>query len=189
MGRVLIGSVVAGIAVFLWGFIFWGMTPLPYSSLSRTVDDAAAGRALMEQLPQTGTYLVPGRHNSADVQKSLFEAGPIAMVFFNREGKPMTSVVQMVQGLLYSIVIALLVGAALYLFSRAVTGYTERVLLVGVIGVAGAIAMPLANIIWWYFPAGWQLWNALYQAVSWLIMALILPSFVPRPAPRVSGHS
>jgi ornithine decarboxylase len=183
MSRVLTGSVIAGIAVFLWGFVFWGMMPLAYSSLSRTADDAAAGRALAEHLPRTGTYLVPGRHNEARAQESLFEAGPVAMVFFNREGRPMMSGMQMAQGLGHSILVALVLGLALYFFGGAVAGYGERVALLGVIGLASAVTVPLANMIWWYFPAGWQLWNALYQAVTWLIMALILAHFVPRAQP------
>lgn len=176
--RILLGAVVAGIAVFLWGFIFWGVSPLPYSSLSRTADDAAAGRALMTNLPQTGTYFIPSQHNAPEVQEALFAAGPVAMIFFNREGKPMMSAMQMAQGLLHSIGIALIVAIALYLLGGGAPTYAERVRLVALVGLASALMIPIGNIIWWYYPASWQLWNALYQAVAWLIMALVLAHFV-----------
>jgi hypothetical protein len=178
MSRVLIGSVVSGIAVFLWGFVFWGISPLAYSSLSRTTDDAAAGRALTDHLPQTGTYFIPGQHNPPDVQKSLFEAGPVAVIFFTREGKPMTSGIQMAQALLHSIAISLIVAIALFLLGDSTLGYGNRVRLIAIVGLASALMAPLAHMIWWYFPAGWQLWNALYQAVAWLIMGLVLAYFV-----------
>ncbi len=183
MSRVLIGAVSAGVAVFLWGFVFWGISNLPYSSLSRTADDLSVGRALMEHLPQTGTYLIPGQHNPPEVQKTLFEAGPVAMVFFNREGKPMMSAMQMAAGLLHSIGIALVVGIGLFALGNCATTYGDRVRLVAIVGLASAFMAPIANIIWWYYPASWQLWNSLYQAVAWLIMALILAHFVrPRLA-------
>lgn len=184
MRRVLLGSIVAGIAVFVWGFVFWGIGgSLPASSLSRTSDDAAAGQALMQHLPQTGTYLIPGQYNPEELQKSLFEAGPVAMVFYNREGKPMMSGPQMAQGLLHSTVISFVIGLALFFLGNALPGYGDRVRLVAVMGLASAVMAPIANIIWWYYPAGWQLWNMLYQAVAWLVMGLVLAHFV-RPKPE-----
>lgn len=182
MSRVLIGSLIAGVAVFLWGFVFWGTMDLPYTSMSHANDDAATGKALLEHLPQTGTYFIPGQHNPAEVQKKLFESGPVALVYFNREGKPMMSGLQMAQGLAHSIAVSFVIALALFLFAAAVSGYAERVMLVAAIGVASAIMSPVANIIWWYAPAGWQLWNALYQAVAWLIIGLIVGYFVPRRA-------
>lgn len=186
MSRVLIGAIVAGIAVFLWGFVFWGVSPLPYSSLSRTADDAAAGKVLMDHFPQTGTYFIPSQHNPPEVQKALFDAGPVAMVFFNREGKPMMSAMQMVQGLLHCIGISLIVALALFLLGSVAGSYGDRVRLVALMGLASALMAPIANIVWWYFPANWQLWNALYQAVAWLIMGLVLAHFVrPRATPSL----
>src|SRR5688572_5485871 len=60
MVRVILGSAVAAIAMFIIGFIFFA-TPLQGLSVAR-IDDAQAAavqRALAVNLPRTGTYQVP----------------------------------------------------------------------------------------------------------------------------------
>lgn len=49
----------AAIAVFLWGFAFWGATALPYQTLQTAADDSAAQAALREYFPANGVYAVP----------------------------------------------------------------------------------------------------------------------------------
>jgi hypothetical protein len=185
MGKVLIGAVVAGFALFVWGFLFWGISGVPISAMSKTADDAAAGQALLQHFPETGTYYIPGPQNPEDARRAMHEAGPIAFVYFNREGRPEMSASVLIVGFLHGVVFAFLVGFALHLLGTALPGYGDRVKLVAVVGLASSIWGPIGGIIWWYFPADWQLWVVVSDFVSWLILGLVLAYFV-RPKPQAA---
>ena len=59
MRRTAGGVALATLAMFLWGMAYWGANPLPYRTWKVPADDDAAQRALREQFPDNGTYLVP----------------------------------------------------------------------------------------------------------------------------------
>ncbi len=54
MKRLSLGVVLATLAVYAWGMLYWGFNPLPYAAWQRTNDDVAAGQALLEQFPRSG---------------------------------------------------------------------------------------------------------------------------------------
>ncbi len=47
MKQQAIGVAIATIAIYMWGFLFWGATTIPYSPLKATPDDEAAQAVLM----------------------------------------------------------------------------------------------------------------------------------------------
>ena len=53
-----IGIVLAAVAIFFWGFLYWGLNPLPSGSWKQTNDDVAAGKALLEHFPESGSKSV-----------------------------------------------------------------------------------------------------------------------------------
>jgi hypothetical protein len=177
--NVIVGSLVGGLVLFVWGFLFWGLSSLPYSALSQAVpDDATAGQALMQYFPQSGAYYIPGPHNPLDQLKALHEAGPVAFVFFNREGKAKKPPSMLLTGYVHCVELALLVALGLRALGNALPAYGQRVRLVVMFGLASSLWGPIALIIWWYYPPGWQWWIAFEQFVSWLLLAFVLPKFV-----------
>ena len=76
--RQIIGVVLATLAVYMWGFLYWGASTIPYSAWQATNDDAAAGKALLEHFPVSGTYYVPGMYVDEATRNELSEAGPVA---------------------------------------------------------------------------------------------------------------
>ena len=57
--KTAIAILVAAIAVFFWGFAYWGATKIPYQAWTPAADDAAAQQALREHFPANGVYGVP----------------------------------------------------------------------------------------------------------------------------------
>src|SRR5690606_3979537 len=76
MKNQLIGVVLATIAMFFWGFLYWGATTIPYGPLKASNGDEAAQQALLEHFPTTGMYMIPGMHNDTDDLRRMYEAGP-----------------------------------------------------------------------------------------------------------------
>ena len=64
MKRCVIGIILATLAMYVWGFLYWGgANPFPYKAWKQTPDDVAAGKALLEHFPETGTYHMPGMNH------------------------------------------------------------------------------------------------------------------------------
>src|SRR5436309_1824864 len=59
MGRIILGVVLASVAMFFWGFLYWGINPLPYQTWKKAPNDEAVQSALMATLPESGIYHVP----------------------------------------------------------------------------------------------------------------------------------
>ena len=67
MVRTILRVLLAAVAMYFWGFLFWGINPVPYQSWQQADDDAAQA-ALRELFPTAGTYYVPGRaHDEAEM--------------------------------------------------------------------------------------------------------------------------
>ena len=76
MAKTLVGIIVTTLALFLWGYLYWGISPMPYNSLVQNADDAAVQEILRDAFPESGTYLVPGTVHGPDELEALFQAGP-----------------------------------------------------------------------------------------------------------------
>ena len=86
MKQLVIGIIVASIAVFMFGFLFWGASQLPYRSWKSTPDDVTARQALREHFPEVGTYYVPGMRHDDETLTELYEQGPLAFVHVTSTG-------------------------------------------------------------------------------------------------------
>ena len=104
MVRILIGSILGGLAQWVVGAIFWG-TPLGKIAF-HVVDDpknAAVQQALAANLSEagTGTYYVPWPDTAQGTV--LHGKGPVALIHFNTAGFPVMDGTSLVAGLVLSI--------------------------------------------------------------------------------------
>jgi len=61
MSRLFVGAFAVAVVLWAWSTLFYVVSPIPYYTMSQTNDDIAAGEALLEHFPETGTYILPGR--------------------------------------------------------------------------------------------------------------------------------
>ena len=104
MKQRVIGIVLATIAVYVWGFLYWGISPIPYTAWKQTNGDEAAQKALLEHFPESGTYYLPGRYHDEETMNRLFEAGPVGFVHINLEGRPAVDPSIMISGFFFTLV-------------------------------------------------------------------------------------
>lgn len=176
-----IGVALATVAVYMWGFLYWGLTSFPYSPLKATNDNEATQQVLLDHFPNTGTYLVPGVHNETDVLNRLFEAGPIVFVNIVREGHPMEDPAMMGQGFLLTIAITFLISLLMKKALPSLPAYKDRVLFAAMFGIAAVVMVDFGDAVWWSFDWGWQMSKALYGVVACLIAGLVLGKLI-KPA-------
>ncbi|MDQ3139254.1 MAG: hypothetical protein M3Q15_00815 [Pseudomonadota bacterium] len=173
MGRILIGSVAAAVAMFIIGFIFFA-TPLNRLHV-RSLDNAQAAamqQALAANAPATGTYHVPSTQTPE--QTVMYGQGPIATVHYNVGGFSVGDPGMMIGGLLLDFVIALLIGTALNGIDRRVPDFASRARLVVIFALAAAAYMRLGEPIWYHHDWGHFIYLFIADFVTLAAGGLIL---------------
>ncbi len=182
MKQLGLGSLLAAVAMFVWGAIFW-MSPLPYSALERTSDDAATGKSLLDHFPKSGTYLLPGQYNDQKALAALTQAGPVATVHLQREGQAVMPPSVFIFGFVHEFLTVFLIALLIKMALPALGSYRSRVGFVALAGLAAAFFTNAGNPIWWHHPWPWCLFTGIYDVTAWLVAGLVLAAFIkPKPA-------
>ena len=183
MKRLALPVLLATLAAYTWGFLFWGGMSLPYSVWEHADDDAAAGRALLEHFPERGSYFVPGRHTDSATQERLYSAGPVAFVqMLAPNGRPMMDTSIMLRGFALTLIVALLLALLLRRVAPALPTYGSRVGFIAAVGVVAVVLVHGGDAVWWSTPLDWKLVQAAYDIVVVAVYGLVLARFIPGDA-------
>ncbi|HWT13099.1 MAG TPA: hypothetical protein VN231_10135 [Allosphingosinicella sp.] len=179
MARVIIGAIVAAIAMFFIGFIFFA-TPLAKLGMA-SIDDgqaAAVQQALAANLPRTGTYSVPGMDTQA--QTNMFSRGPIATIHYNTGGFAAMDPASLVKGLVLNFLVALLIGAALIGIDRRVPDLGSRARVAVIVAVAATAYTHLGEPLYWHHDWGHFLYLFIADSAILAAAGIIVAWFLPR---------
>lgn len=184
MIRLIPGAIAGGLAQFLVGFVFWG-TPLSRLAFTTAGDgeNAAVQNVLAQNLTTTGTgtYMVPWPSTSQGT--ILFGKGPVATIHFNVGGFPAFDLASMFQGLILSIITALLIGLALWSIAQRVPAFADRMKLVVLFALAAVLYLNLGQPVFNHYGWGYFIYLALANAIGLILAgAVIARWFLPRPA-------
>lgn len=177
--RFAVGVILAALASFVWGMVYWGANPLPYTSWKQAPDDAAAGRALREHFPESGTYYVPGMRHEPETLARLYRNGPVAFVHVTaRDGRPQHDPLVMVKGLALYLTAAFVLGLLVRMVAPALHTFGRQAGFAVLGGAAAALLIDGGDAVFWYLPAAWKLHQAVYDFTAWTIAVLVLGRFV-----------
>ncbi len=175
MIRVVLGSFAAAVAMFIAGFIFFA-TPLANIHVKGLEDDQAAAvhAALAENIGAEGpaAYIVPFPESSA--QQRLYIDGPTAMVHYNPGGFAIGDPGAMLGGFIHMLIVAFVLGAALYALSAHVRDFGARMSIAGLFVIAASIFMHLGNPIWWHQSWVHHLYLVVADAVIMMVAAFVI---------------
>ena len=185
MVRILIGSVVGGLAQWIVGALFWA-TPLSRIAFHVAGDSANANvqLALAQDLTPTGTgtYYVPWPDTA---QGTIMHGhGPVALIHFNTSGFALMDSASLIEGLILSIVSILLIGLALQTVGGRVQDFASRAKLVLLFAVAATLYFTIGQPVFnYYMPWGYFLYLGLSQVVGLAAGGLVLVRwFMPNSA-------
>lgn len=178
MKRFVLAPALAALAMFFWGFLFWGLPHhLPYKSLNQVPDNAAAGEALSKIFPATGAYLIPDPRLAPEQMAELMKRGPYAQVVFRREGMEMMDPGMMLTGFVHMFVLSVLLTFLLCGLEKSFARWTCRVRFSAGIGFVVGLNS-IGNAIWWHYPWSWALTHALDYLIMFTLGGLVLAKFV-----------
>lgn len=178
MIRLLIGSLVAAVATFLLGFVFFATPVSELGYKTASIESQKAVQDALRTLGETGTYYVPDGETPGAV--ALHEAGPTAIVKVNMQGSPSSDPAVLARGFAHMAFSMLVLGLFLWVLRNALPTFASRVMPVLFLAAVAAIWTRLGEPIWWR--TDWA--NALYSAgtdfASLAVGGLIMALFVPR---------
>ena len=180
MRRLLTGSFLAAVAMFIFGAVYWTL-PLPYSTLKSVAEDQVAAALLAQIFPETGLYMLPDPDlASADPEAyaRMHSEGPVVMAnVVHGAGEPMQAWV-FVAGFAHQFATCFLIGLLLALAAPAFRSLGQRAGFAALMGFAAAFFIDMGAVVWWRMPMGWQLYTLLHDTVAWAIAGLVLARFV-----------
>jgi hypothetical protein len=180
--RALVGVLLATLAMYFFGFLFWGATTLPYRTWKIAPDDEAAQRALLTHFPESGTYHVPApTAHDEKRRRELFERGPVGFVHIDRDGRPMEDPAILIGGFVLNLVVVALLALILWRVLPALPTYRSRVGFLALLGLTAAIMIDGGSAIWWGLAWQWKVVQGLYDVGAWIVAGLVLAKFI-RPA-------
>jgi hypothetical protein len=184
MHRLLAGSFLAAVAMFLFGALFW-TAPLPYGVVKSVGSERLAAIALKQVFPETGLYMVPSPQLATEDPErfdELHRAGPTVMAnVVHDPGAPMRGST-FVAGFVHQWLSCLLLGMLLLIAAPALEGFVVRAGFIALAGFTAAFFIDIGQAIWWRMPLAWQLYQLTHDTLAWVIAGLVLARF-SLPAP------
>ena len=174
MKRRLWLSVLAGLVLFVWGFVSWAILPWHMTVANQFLNEAAVSQVLKQNAPRPGVYYLPfEEQNSVPGQ-----GGAFANVLPG--GMPMDMGSQLSIGVLTQVLSAFLVLSLLAIaggggFGRVVAFFALVGLIVGFVSHA-----PYWN--WFGFPLDYVGATVADSIVGWTLAGMAVGRFAGEPA-------
>lgn len=182
MVRILIGSLVGAVAMFVVGFIFWA-TPLQRIGYSGATDaqNAAVQLSLAQNLPHTGRYIVPDP--ATPVGANGYSKGPIATVDYNSAGFSTADPSSMIGGFVQEVIVSVMIGLSLFVIAGRVPDFVSRARIGIGLTAAATVMIATADPIWMHGDWRFGLYSlvadlAMLAAATLVIVRWFLPTAV-----------
>ncbi|MCP1469384.1 hypothetical protein J3E64_001059 [Sphingobium sp. OAS761] len=181
MVRTLIGGLLGGFAMFIIGFLFWG-TPLSALALSRADGQASANlQAAMAQALTpggTGVYFIPDPSTAEGTV--LFGKGPVAQIFYNSSGFPVTDGAALIGGLILALAVGIIIALALGFVAGGLAARVRATLL---FALAAVLWLHVGQAVFNHAPWGYILYLAFSDFVALVAAGLIAAKLMEKRGP------
>jgi hypothetical protein len=189
--RIVIGGIVAGIVMFIWGALSHAVLGLEESAIKQFPNEPVVMAALTTNLKEAGFYFFPGmdmspnmtKEQSAAAQKAWTEkylAGPRGILIYHPDGQQAMSPKQL-GAQLVSEIIAAIIAAWLLSQATAVTCYMGRVCFVITLGLLPFLIVNFPYWNWYGFPGKFTLIELVDKVVCFGLAGLVLGAIVKSP--------
>jgi hypothetical protein len=186
MKRILIGGIVGGIVVFVWGAISHLVLPTGKMGIKQIPNEEAILATLKSSIQEPGFYFFPGidmdREPTPEEESAWnakYLAGPVGILVYHPTGSAPLSPRQLLTELASCTVAALL---AAILISHLTVGLARRALLVTLMGLFAWLSISVSYWNWYGFPTAFVFAEAIDQIGGWLFGGLAMAAIVKPPS-------
>ena len=171
MKRFVLAPFLAALAMFFWGFIYYGLSGIPYKALGTAGD---VGPALGQLFPADGTYILPDPRSSPEVMTEQMNRGQLAMVHIRKSGVMAMDGAVMAKGFALEFVSCLLLALLLHKAYGMQDACINRFCFSVLTGVLVTLFANGGQAIWWQQDWGWHLMTMLHDIVCFALAGAVL---------------
>jgi hypothetical protein len=174
MKPLLLGTLLGGLAAFVWSNISWELIGWHEKTLSSFQNEDELAAAIAAHTPHDGTYLLP----SVPPVEAKMRRGPIMFAAVRRgEFGSFGRVI-------FTQLLSLMAAAGLLTWMTLQTGglsYPRRVVFLAVAGLTASVIVDIPNWNWWGFSGLYTLVNLADFTITWLLAGLVIARVARRP--------
>jgi hypothetical protein len=180
--QLILGTVLGGIVLFIWGAIAWMFIPWPGQPLRAFKNDDAVTQAIVANASHSGNYLLPNggeqKGLTAEQQQKAIEKmqrGPIVFAAvrlepFNSMAKPLIS------QFLTQLLVALL--GTILLTQTSGLSYKSRVVFLTTVGIIIFVGGHFDEATWWSFSNAYMFMQFGVIVIGWFLASLVMSAVV-----------
>ena len=183
MKQMVLGGVLGGIVVFVWGMVSWMFLPFHHQSFQKFQNETMVQEVLVANAPKAGVYVLPNLpEKEKNFSSSTFsflmkkthekmEKGPSALVSMRPKGcGPMG--ISMLRGLGIQILGAFFV--TWLLLQTNIKNYFSKVIFVTIFALAAGIVCHLPQWNWWGFSTPFTLLEIADLLIGWTLAGFVI---------------
>jgi hypothetical protein len=192
MFRIVLGGVVAGLLIYVWGMVSWMVLGLHDASMHHAKNDETLAAAIRNSIDKTGVYMVPFppadlmtgvESESAKKWMEQHKTTTVATVFATSPGGEIMPPEVLLRGLGLDVAAGLVAATLLSMAVRPGFGFVSRVVFVTLMGVFATLLTEWKSWNWLPAPTDWIVAMSVDTVVSSFLAALALAVIIrPRPA-------
>lgn len=168
MKNFVLAPAVAALAMFFWGFLYYGISGVPY----RTLQDSTSLAPAVASLAASGTYLVP------DPRLNEGEPAPGPFTMVNHTAQPRSMGATMALGYFHGFACCALLSLLLWRVGAALDGFVCKFVFCTLTGLLVALFSQGCNVVWWHGSVSWALATAFYYVGCFVLAGAILAKLV-----------
>ncbi len=179
--QLILGTVLGGIILFVWGAIAWMFIPWPGQPLRAFTNEDAVTQAIVANAPKSGNYLLPNADQkglTAEQKQKAMEKmakGPIVFAAvrlepFNSMAKPLIS------QFLTQLLVALL--GTILLTQTSGLSYQSRVVFLTTVGIIIFVGGHFDEATWWSFSNAYLFMQFGVIVIGWFLASLVMAKIV-----------
>jgi hypothetical protein len=186
MKRIVLGGLLGGVLLFVWGTIAHVALPLGSAGISFLPQEEKTVNALKETVSAPGFYMFPGHDLSIDAAKreqawqQKYTEGPVGILLYSPKGWNPVSASQMGTQFLSEVAAA---TVASYLLTLIGGTFWSSVVFVTLLGSLPWLVISVPYWNWYGYPGSLTMATLVSLVVGWFVMGVVLNSTVlKRPA-------
>lgn len=184
MKKTIIGGVVGGLILYIWGALAWTILPLHVPSLHTLPNEEAVTSLLRSTVTERGMYIFPAHPMTAadqDAWNEKFRRGPIGMLNLIPNGEDPNMPSQFIAGLIITLISGFLAAWFLSRSTAEGSSYVSRVVYCAMLGVFISFGSHLLAWNWLYYPMDYTTAMVADTIIGWILAGLGISAIVKVP--------
>lgn len=174
MKKFLLAPLLAALAMFFWGFVYYGISGIPYKALG-TVGDI--GPAVADLFPTDGTYVLPDPRGAPEALAEQMKRGQLIMIHIKKSGVKEMDPGILLKGFVLEFVSCLLLAFIMHKVAGGFQTYGCRLMFCIAVGLLLALFAHGGQAVWWQQAWCWHLMTMLHDIIAFALAGAILAKF------------